>query len=124
MSSLPADLIIWGLLVIGTVFSGLGLMGLLLFPDTRSRMFTAFRATAIGLGAVVLAVAVYGYTLFTTTGDSQYAALVLRTLVLAVVLAFGTWVMYGTIRKSTPQERPAGAGPQPDRNGPDKKDAN
>ena len=56
MSSLPADIIIWALLVVGTVFAGIGLMGLLIFPDTRSRMFTAFRATAIGLGAVALAV--------------------------------------------------------------------
>jgi multisubunit Na+/H+ antiporter MnhG subunit len=123
MSSLPADLIIWGLLFIGIVFSGLGLMGLLLFPDTRSRMFTAFRATAIGLGAVVLAVVVYGYTQFTATGEDQYGALILRTLVLAGVLAAGTWVMYGTIRKSTPQERSAGAGRQPD-TGPDRKDSN
>ncbi|HSQ94026.1 MAG TPA: hypothetical protein VLL74_07010, partial [Methanoregula sp.] len=61
--------------------------------------------------------------LFTATGEDQYAALILRTLVLAGVLAAGTWVMYGTIRKSTPQERPAGAGRQPD-TGYDKKDSN
>ena len=68
MSSLPADLIIWALLFIGVVFCGIGLMGLMLFPDTRSRMFTAFRATAIGLGAVAFAVITYAYTLFVTTG--------------------------------------------------------
>jgi multisubunit Na+/H+ antiporter MnhG subunit len=101
MSFLPADLLIWLLLVIGTGFCGLGLMGLMIFPDTRSRMFTAFRATAIGLGAIVLAVITYGYTLFMTAGGDQYPALVLRTLVLVFVLAAGTRVMYGIIRERT-----------------------
>jgi multisubunit Na+/H+ antiporter MnhG subunit len=106
MSSLPADLVIWALLFIGTVFCGFGLMGLLLFPDTKSRMFTAFRATSIGLGAVVLVVITYGYSLFMTAGGDQYTALILRTLFLAFVLAAGTWVMYGIIRERTSREKP------------------
>jgi multisubunit Na+/H+ antiporter MnhG subunit len=106
MSSLPADLVIWALLFIGTVFCGVGLMGLLIFPDTKSRMFTAFRATAIGLGAVVLAVITYGYSLVMIAGGDQYTGLILRTLFLAFVLAAGTWVMYGIIRKRTCREKP------------------
>ena len=104
MSSLPADMIIWVLLFIGIVFSGLALMGLFLFPDTRSRMFTAFRAVAISLGAVAFAVIIYGYTLFVTTGSDQYPALMLRTLFLVFVLTAGTWVMYGIIRARTRRE--------------------
>jgi len=113
MSSLPADLLIWGLLVIGTLFCGLGLMGLMIFPDTRSRMFTAFRATAIGLGAVVIAVIVYAYTLFMTTGGDQYLALILRTMVFVVVLAAGTWMMYGIIRDRTQWQKPGCADKTP-----------
>jgi multisubunit Na+/H+ antiporter MnhG subunit len=105
MSSLPADIIIWALLFAGTVFAGIGLMGLLIFPDTRSRMFTAFRATAIGLGAVALAVITYGFTLFTTTGSDQYPALILHMLVLVFVLAAGTRVMYRIIRERTNPEK-------------------
>jgi multisubunit Na+/H+ antiporter MnhG subunit len=74
MSLLAADLGIWTLLFIGTVFCGFGLMGLLIFPDTKSRMFTAFRATAIGLGAVFLAVLLYGFTLLQTNRGDQYLA--------------------------------------------------
>lgn len=110
MSSLTADLIIWALLLIGVVFCGIGLMGLMLFPDTRSRMFTAFRATTIGLGAVAVAVTTYAYTLYMTTGSNEYMGLILRTLFLVSVLATGTWMMYGIIRQRTgwkPQE-PAG----------------
>jgi len=110
MSSLPADLIIWALLFIGTIFAGLGLMGLLIFPDTRSRMFTAFRATAISLGAVTLAVVMYGYTLFITTGSEQYPGLILRTIFLAFVLEAGTWIMYGIIRERTHREQPESTG--------------
>jgi multisubunit Na+/H+ antiporter MnhG subunit len=113
MSSLPADLGIWALLFIGTVFCGFGLMGLLLFPDTKSRMFTAFRATAIGLGAVILAVITYGYTMFLTVGGDEYMTLIFHTLFLAFVLASGTWVMYGIIRERTLREKPGSTGQQP-----------
>jgi len=99
MSSLLADWGIWALLFTGTVFCGFGLMGLLIFPDTMSRMFTAFRATAIGLGAVILAVLLYGFSLFMNNGGVQYLALILHTLLLGGVLAAGTWGMYRIIRE-------------------------
>jgi multisubunit Na+/H+ antiporter MnhG subunit len=113
MSSLPADLIIWSLLFLGTVFCGFGLMGLLLFPDTRSRMFTAFRASAIGLGAIVLAVITYGYSLLLTAGGDQYLTLILHTFSLAFVLAAGTWVMYGIIRERIHGEEQGSPGQPP-----------
>jgi multisubunit Na+/H+ antiporter MnhG subunit len=106
MSLLAADLGIWTLLFIGTVFCGFGLMGLLIFPDTKSRMFTAFRATAIGLGAVFLAVLLYGFTLLQTNRGDQYLALVFHTLFLGIVLATGTWIIYGIIRERTQKEQP------------------
>lgn len=105
MSSFLADLLIWALLTIGAFFGGIGLMGLLIFPDTKSRMFTAFRATTIALGAVVLAVVLYGYTLSVTTGGDLYPALILRALFLAVVLTSATWLMYGRIRTRTEGEK-------------------
>lgn len=109
MSSLPADLVIWALLFIGTIFCGVGLMGLVLFPDTKSRMFTAFRATAIGLGAGLLAVITYAYTMSLSPGDDRYLALLVRTMLLGFVLAAGTWMMYGNIRERIsggPSEQP------------------
>ncbi len=98
MSSFAADIAIWVLLFAGVLFAGLGLFGLLLFPDTRSRMFTAFRATAIGVAAVLAAVLTYALTLFLATGNDQYPGLILRVLVLAFVLAAGMTVMYRKIR--------------------------
>jgi Na+/melibiose symporter-like transporter len=76
-------------------------------------MFTAFRATAIGLGAIAFAVITYAYTLFMTAGGDQYPALILRTLFLAFVLAAGTSVMYRTIRERTHKEQPKSDGQLP-----------
>ena len=109
MSSLLADLVIWALLFVGTVFCGVSLMGLLIFPDTRSRMFTAFRATAIGLGAMVLAVITYGYSQLLSVGGDQYLTLIIRALFLVIVLVAGTWMMYRIIRKRTPGGKPGSA---------------
>jgi len=106
MSSLPADLVIWALLFVGTVFCGVSLMGLLIFPDTRSRMFTAFRAAAIGLGAMVLAVITYGYFRLLSVGGDQYLTLILRALFLVIVLAAGMWMMYRIIRERTHGGKP------------------
>lgn len=110
MSFLLVDIIIWVLLFSGIVFSGIGLMGLILFPDTRSRMFTAFRAAAIGLGAVAFAVITYATTLFVSVGSDEYPALILRTLCLAFILTAGTWSMYGIIRDRTGWKPAADAG--------------
>lgn len=104
MNSLPVDLGIWALLFTGVAFCGIGLFGLLIFPDTRSRTFTAFRATAIGLGAVVLAVITYGFYSLITVGGSQYLTLIIHTLFLIIVLAAGTWVILGVIRDRTAHE--------------------
>jgi multisubunit Na+/H+ antiporter MnhG subunit len=109
MSSLPADLVIWALLFVGTVFCGVSLMGLMIFPDTRSRMFTAFRATAIGLGAMVLAVITYGYSQLRSVGGDQYLTLLIRTLFLVIVLAAGTWMIYRIIRERTNGKKPGSA---------------
>ena len=109
MSSLPADRVIWALLFVGTVFCGVSLMGLMIFPDTRSRMFTAFRATAIGLGAMVLAVITYGYSQLRSVGGDQYLTLLIRTLFLVIVLAAGTWMIYRIIRERTNGKKPGSA---------------
>lgn len=86
MSSLLADIIIYLLLVTGIGFSGIGVIGLLLFPDIRSRRYTAFRAALIGLCAIGSAVIIYGVYQFLSSARSTYLALVLHVLILAVIV--------------------------------------
>lgn len=89
MNSLFADGLIWLLLLAGVVFSGIGVIGLLLFPDIRSRRYTGFRAALIGLAATGSAVFVYGGYLFLATSGSQYLSLIFHALILIVVVFIG-----------------------------------
>lgn len=121
MSSLAADILIWVLLFAGTLFGGIAIMGLMLFPDTKSRMFTAFRAAAISCGAVSLSAIIYAFTLFSETGGEMYTALGLRTVILALVPGIGLWMMYGIIREKN-RQAPAGSVQPGNVNEPGKKD--
>jgi multisubunit Na+/H+ antiporter MnhG subunit len=104
MSSFFADLCIWALLLIGAGFGGISIVGLLLFPDTSSRMFTAFRAAMIALSAVVLAVIIYGLNALKTAGGGQYLTLTIHALFLLIVLVVGTWTMNVLILDRTTPE--------------------
>jgi multisubunit Na+/H+ antiporter MnhG subunit len=104
MSDLLMDFCIWTLLVVAVGFGGIGLMGLLIFPDTRSRMFTAFRASMIGVGAVVLSLIFVDLSVFRSTGEHPYVTFILHAVFLFIVLLIGNWVMYRMIRDLTKRE--------------------
>jgi multisubunit Na+/H+ antiporter MnhG subunit len=121
VSSLGIDLLIWLLLIIGVGFGLISLVGLLLFPDTRSRMYTALRASLISIGATGLAAILYGVNALQTTGADQYLTLLLHTLLLAAVIAVGNTVVNRVILEKT---RPGSEMPAPkekSRKGVDKK---
>jgi len=113
MSSLVIDLVIWALLFAGVGFGLIGLIGLLLFPDTRSRMYTAVRACLISIGATGLAVIVFGLYALQTSGGNQYVTLILHTLVLVLVVAAGNYLVSRSILGKIRLYRgnPAGAAP-------------
>ena len=101
MSSLAIDLIIWVLLFVGVGFGLISLIGLLLFPDTRSRMYTAIRAGQISIGATGLAVLIYGINALQTYGENPYLTLLLHTLLLVAVVAVGNNVVSSILLKKT-----------------------
>jgi multisubunit Na+/H+ antiporter MnhG subunit len=103
MSSLLIDLIIWILLIAGVGFGLISLIGLLLFPDTRSRMYTAVRASLIGIGATGIAVFIYGLNALQTSGGNQYFTLLLHTVLLIVIVAIGNYIVSRTILEKTQQ---------------------
>jgi multicomponent Na+:H+ antiporter subunit G len=102
MSSLIIDIIIWILLVTGAGFGLISLIGLLLFPDTRSRMYTAVRASLICISVTGLAVIAYGLNALQTTGQNQYFTLILNTILLVLVLAIGNYLVSSTLLKKDP----------------------
>ncbi len=87
MSSLVADILIWILLVTGIGFGVLGLFGLVIFPEIRSRMFTASRAMLISISLISLSVVIFGISGFLGGGGDLYAALVMHTIFLLGVCA-------------------------------------
>ena len=93
MSSFFFDIAIWALLFGAFIFGVLGFFGLLIFPDIRSRMFTASRASLIAAGLVVVSVLLYGITLFGETGQDVYLTLLTHTVLLALVLSAGAVVV-------------------------------
>jgi multisubunit Na+/H+ antiporter MnhG subunit len=86
VSPLGADIIIYLLLITGVGFSGLGVIGLLLFPDIRSRRYTAFRASLIGFTATGSAVIIYGVYQFSASNRNVYLTLVLHALILVILV--------------------------------------
>jgi multicomponent Na+:H+ antiporter subunit G len=99
---LVADILIWLLLAAGVGFGALGLFGLVIFPDIRSRMYTAVRATLIGVTSITVSVLLYAGSLYLETGEGQYATLALEVVFLYAILVIGTvlldWEIQDQIR--------------------------
>jgi len=88
-----ADIFIYLLLMAGVGFGGIALMGLLIFPDLHSRMYTALRASLICVAAVVGAAVVYVMARFIGAGGDQYAMFLIHALFLAGIVAVGIMVI-------------------------------
>jgi multisubunit Na+/H+ antiporter MnhG subunit len=101
MSAPAIDAAIFILLVMSVGFGGIGVIGLLLFPDIRSRMYTSFRATMISIGAIMLSVIIYALSASSSGGGDQYVILILHSLVLLFVVAVANAVLYKTILDRT-----------------------
>lgn len=101
MSNPVIDVLIFVLLVISVGFGGIGVIGLVLFPDIRSRMHTAFRASLISIGVMTLALILYALFAIQSEGSEQYAALLLRTIVILCIVIVANIVLYRTIRART-----------------------
>jgi multicomponent Na+:H+ antiporter subunit G len=99
MSDPFIDAVIYILFIISVGFCGIGVIGLLLFPDIRSRMYTAVRATLIGTAAMVVSVIVYTFFISLSGGGDLYPSLVLRTIVLMCIVIVANLALYRLLRK-------------------------
>ena len=101
MSDLFVDVAIWILLFIGIGFGGIAVMGLFLFPDVRSRLYTAERASLISSGAIGASVLVYAFHSLAVTGAGQYSVLAVHTVFLCLVILFANIVVAKITRQRT-----------------------
>jgi len=89
-------------------------MGLLIFPDLHSRMYTALRASLICVGAVVGAAVVYAMAQLIGTGGDQYAAFLIHTLFLAGMMAVGIMIINRQVLDKTKAMVYCGTVPAPE----------
>jgi len=91
--TLFADILIWLLLAVGIGFCALGLFGLVIFPDIRSRMYTAVRAMLIGVTAVTASALIYAVSRFLGMNGGQYLTLALTAIFLYAIIVIATIVL-------------------------------
>ena len=86
MSNLILDGALYILLITSVGFAGIGVIGLLLFPDIRSRQYTGIRASLISLGVISLAGIAFGLYAFSIDGGNQYFDFLVVLIVLLALL--------------------------------------
>jgi multicomponent Na+:H+ antiporter subunit G len=91
------DSIIFLLLIVSVGFGGISVIGLLLFPDIRSRMYTATRASLISIGTITVSVILYALFKIMSGGDDQYTPLILHTSILIIVVVGANALIYRMI---------------------------
>ena len=91
------DPLIYILLILSVGFGGIGVIGLLLFPDIRSRMYTATRAAVISTSAMVSAVIFYAFFMLAEGGGDLYFTLIFHILILLGIVIVANVLMQWTI---------------------------
>ncbi len=80
------EIIIYTFLLIGVVFNGLAIVGLLRFPDVYTRLHATTKCTTFGSIFTSLAVIVYGIIMFKDSGDGKYIGFMTHTFIALVCL--------------------------------------
>ena len=89
MMELLMDILRTLLLIAAVGFGAISVIGLLIFPDIRSRSFTGLRAGILSLAFVAAAAVSYGLYTWVVTGELQYLLftfIAITALVLVFVL--------------------------------------
>jgi hypothetical protein len=101
MSELVSDILIFLLLLAGIGFGGISLMGLLIFPDIRSRMYTALRASLLCIAAVLGAAVIYAITWLAGHGGENYSTFLIHVIFLGGVMAIAVMIINRQVLEET-----------------------
>ena len=113
MSNPLIDAVIFILIGLSVGFAIIGMIGLFLFPDIRSRMHTAFRATLISLGCLWTSVTVFALFIVLSRVGDQYIIFVLHSVVLLSIVIVANAVLYKLFRERTKTKSACGHSDQP-----------
>ena len=99
MTDILIDAAMFVLLALSVGFAGIGVIGLLVFPEIRSRMYTATRAPVISIIAMTGAVIVYALSMILSGGGDPFPALILHVLVLLCIVIAANVLLYRIIQE-------------------------
>lgn len=106
-----AEIFVLICIIIGLVFNGLGIIGLLRFPDIYTRMHATTKSTTFGSIFLCLGVIIYAIATLIGTADMQYLMLILHTVVavfaLAITNAVGAHALARAAHRSGQMPSPA-----------------
>ncbi|MFW6148575.1 MAG: monovalent cation/H(+) antiporter subunit G [Atribacterota bacterium] len=74
-------IVLYLFLIIGVIFSGLGAIGLIRFPDVYTRLHSATKCTTFGSVFISLAVIIFGFYFWRVNGNSKYLVFALHTII-------------------------------------------
>ncbi|MGB8219073.1 MAG: hypothetical protein WCE46_01675 [Methanoregula sp.] len=115
MIEFAVDVLLYILLLAAIGFGWISVIGLLLFPDIRSRAFTGLRAGILAMTLVTSSAICYSIFTWTRDGGMQYLMLVLAAaLMLVMVVALNRIAADAICRKTVPVG-PSHTGEQKDR---------
>ena len=75
------DYVIWIFLAVGLTFNGLGVIGLLRFPDVYTRLHAATKATTFGSIFTSLAVVTFAFWSYYTTSNMADITMAIHTII-------------------------------------------
>ena len=101
MSELVSDILIYLLLFAGIGFGGISLMGLMIFPDIRSRMYTALRAGLLCSAAILGAAIIYTITWLAGAGGEAYSTFFIHMIFLGGIIALGVMIINNQVLTKT-----------------------
>lgn len=106
-----ADTLITICILIGLVFVGLGIIGLLRFPDVYTRLHASTKATTFGSIFLCLGVIIYSISQYLSSSDGQYLMYITHTIIaifaLAITNAAGSHAIARAAHKSGQKPDPA-----------------
>lgn len=107
MIELVVDILLYILILAAILFGGISVMGLVVFPDPRSRAFTGVRAGIWAMTLVSLAGICYGLFSWYATEGLQYLVFTLAVvLLLALVILLNRIVTPVICRTAAPLQEP------------------
>ena len=107
MSAWIPDVVITLLLIVAVGFGAISVIGLLLFPDIRSRLFTGFRAGLLALALAVLASVSFGIFKWSANGEIQYFEFTFGAFLMLLLLVVLNRIATGVVcHSSVPAQIP------------------